>query len=157
MPVQFEPIGKVVTENGRYFIELDKSVFPAVTGLDAFSHLLVLWWFHLYDSPQARQYYITEKPYVHGPDKIGVLATRSPVRPNPIAVTACALLGVDPENHRLEVGWIDAENDTPVLDIKPYEPSDDRVRDVVMPDWCRHWPSCLEESAEFDWAGEFNF
>ena len=73
------------------------------------------------------------------------MATRSPIRPNPIAVTACALLAVD------------AENGTPVLDIKPYEPSDDKVRDVKMPDWCAHWPACLEESENFDWSKEFNF
>ena len=157
MPVEFNPIGKVLIEDGRFFVELDKRFADAVLGLEAFSHIQVIWWFNLYDSEESRNYLVMDKPYTKGPDKIGVLATRSPVRPNPIAVTACALLGVDRKAGRLEVAYIDAENDTPVLDIKPYEPSDDRVRDVVMPDWCAHWPGCLEESADFDWQSEFNF
>lgn len=157
MSVTFNPIGTVKTEDGRFFIELEKSVFTATLGLGEFSHILVLWWFNLYDSPEARGYFVMDKPYVKGPEKIGVLATRSPIRPNPIAVTACALLAVDAEKCRLEVAWIDAENGTPVLDIKPYEPSGDKVRDVKMPDWCAHWPACLEESENFDWNKEFNF
>jgi tRNA (Thr-GGU) A37 N-methylase len=86
-----------------------------------------------------------------------VLATRGPVRPNPIAITACGLIGLDKQSRRIEVDWIEAENSTPVLDLKPYYPSDDRVRDVKMPDWCAHWPEWYEESGDFDWGAEFNF
>lgn len=157
MSVTYNPIGKVKIDNGRYHIELEEKYFEASLGIDEFSHILVVWWFNLYDSPESRNYLILDKPYKNGPEKIGVLATRSPVRPNPIALTACALLGVDKISHRLEVAYIDAENGTPVLDIKPYEPSDEVVRDVIMPAWCRHWPKCLEESADFDWSKEFNF
>jgi tRNA-Thr(GGU) m(6)t(6)A37 methyltransferase TsaA len=157
MSVTFNPIGKVKLENGRYFIELEEDLFESTLGLDAFSHIQVLCWFNLYDSPESRRYLVLDKPYAKGPDKTGVLATRSPVRPNPIALSACVLLGVDSKNRRLEVAYIDAEDETPVLDIKPYEPSDDLVRDVKMPAWCRHWPKCLEESADFDWSKEFNF
>lgn len=88
---------------------------------------------------------------------MGVLASRSPVRPNPIAITACTLIALDKENHRLEVAYLDAEDGTPILDIKPYEPSIDRVRDVKMPAWCNHWPNSLEENTDFDWNREFNF
>lgn len=157
MSVTFNPIGKVKLKNGRYFIELEERLFEATLGLEDFSHIQVLCWFNLYDSPESRDYLVVDKPYKKGPGRIGVLATRSPVRPNPIALSACALLGVDKKNHRLEVAYIDAENETPVLDIKPYEPSGDLVRDVRMPAWCAHWPKCLEESADFDWDGEFNF
>jgi tRNA-Thr(GGU) m(6)t(6)A37 methyltransferase TsaA len=157
MTVTFSPIGHVKTGNGRYFIELEEKHLEAALGVDEFSHIQVLWWANLYDSPEARNYLVLDKPYKKGPDKIGVLATRSPVRPNPIGVTACALISVDRASRCLEVAYIDAEDGTPVLDIKPYEPAEDRVRDVVMPAWCRHWPSCLEESADFDWYSEFNF
>ena len=98
-----------------------------------------------------------DKPYTNGPEKVGVLASRSPVRPNPIAVTVCPLTALDQENFSLEVGYIDAEDGTPVLDIKPYEPSIDKVRDVTMPKWCRHWPDCLEANEGFDWSREFCF
>jgi tRNA-Thr(GGU) m(6)t(6)A37 methyltransferase TsaA len=154
MSVTFNPIGKVKIEDQRYFIELEEKFLPAVLGLGEYSHIQVLCWFNLYDSEEARNYLVVEKPYKKGPDKVGILATRSPVRPNPIALSACALIGLN--GNRLELGYIDAEDGTPVLDIKPYEPSDDRVRDVVMPPWCR-WPEWLEDSASFDWSAEFNF
>lgn len=155
--VCFNPIGEVAIREGRYFIELTEELFAAALGLEAFSHIQMVWWFHLYDSDEARKYLVMDKPYVKGPDKIGVWATRGPVRPNPIAVTTCALIGVDSGNHRLEVAYTDAEDGTPVLDLKPYHPSEDRVRDVRMPDWCAHWPKYWEESGNFDWSGEFSF
>jgi tRNA (Thr-GGU) A37 N-methylase len=62
---------------------------------------------------------------------------------------------VDLENGLVIVPWIDAEDGTPILDIKPYHPSSDRVRDVRMPEWCAHWPQSLEDSAAFDWEAEF--
>ena len=157
MTVTFNPIGQVKIDKGRFFVELEEMYLDAVLGIEEFSHIQVLWWANLYDSPESRNYLVLDKPYKKGPDKIGVLATRSPVRPNPIAISACALVSLDRRTRRLEVAYIDAENGTPVLDIKPYEPSNDTVRDAVMPVWCRHWPKCLEESASFDWGREFNF
>ena len=157
MSVSFDPIGKVVIENGRYYIELQERFYEATLGIREYSHIQVIWWFHLYDSPESRNYFVIDKPYTKGPEKAGVLATRSPVRPNPIAVSACQLIGSDEKTFRLEVGYIDAESGTPVLDIKPYEPSIDKVRDVTMPVWCRHWPDCLEANDGFDWSAEFNF
>jgi tRNA (Thr-GGU) A37 N-methylase len=64
---------------------------------------------------------------------------------------------MDQPNQRIEVAYLDAENDTPILDIKPYHPSSDRVRDIKMPEWCRHWPTWYEDSQAFDWSKEFNF
>lgn len=155
--VCFNPIGKVVIEGGRYFLELDREAFAAARGLEEFSHIQMVWWFHLYDSEETRKCLVLDRPYVKGPEKIGVLATRSPVRPNPIAITACALVGVDPRSRRLEVSYTDAENGTPILDIKPYHPSEDRVRDVKTPAWCAHWPQYWEDSGDFDWGAEFAF
>jgi tRNA-Thr(GGU) m(6)t(6)A37 methyltransferase TsaA len=155
MPVTFDPIGTIRKENGRSYIAFDKKYVDAMLGLDAFSHILVIWWFNLYDSTESRNYFVLDKPYQKGPDKLGVFATRSPIRPNPIAVTACGLVGVDQEECRLEISYTDAEDGTPVLDIKPYEPSIDRVRDALMPLWCAHWPDCFEENENFDWSEEF--
>ena len=155
MSVMFEPIGRVIHENGRFYIQLREDVFPATKGLDTFSHIQVLWWYHLYDSAETRAMRVVEKPYQGGPDEIGVLATRGFARPNPIALTACGLVELDRERHRIEVAYMDAEHDTPVLDIKPYHPSADRVRDARVPGWCAHWPGCLEESGTFDWSTAF--
>ena len=155
--VTFDPIGTVRTKNGRFFLEFRREIFPALRGIHEFSHIQVLWWFDQFDSPDTRRHLIMDKPYKRGPEKVGVLATRGPVRPNPIAVTACALTGVDESECTLEVAYIDAQSGTPILDIKPYHPSGDRIRDVRMPEWCSHWPAWQEESGDFDWAAEFNF
>jgi tRNA (Thr-GGU) A37 N-methylase len=77
------------------------------------------------------------------------------MRPNPICITATSVLHVYMDNGPIIIPWLDAENDTPILDIKPYHPSSDRVWDVQMPAWCQHWPGSLEESADFDWEAEF--
>ncbi len=53
------------------------------------------------------------------------------------------------------VAYIDAEEGTPIIDIKPYHPATDRIRDVQVPEWCDHWPKWYEDSAEFDWQAEF--
>ncbi len=55
----------------------------------------------------------------------------------------------------IHIPFIDAEADTLIIDIKPYHPAIDRVRDLVLPDWCSHWPQWHEDSADFDWASEF--
>jgi tRNA (Thr-GGU) A37 N-methylase len=62
---------------------------------------------------------------------------------------------VDVEKGLIVVPWIDAEDGTPILDIKPYHPSTDRIREVKMPRWCQHWPQWYEDSGEFDWSAEF--
>lgn len=47
------------------------------------------------------------------------------------------------------------DDQTPVIDIKPYHPATDRVKDVRVPDWCSHWPQYYEENETFDWQAEF--
>ena len=157
MAAVFEPIGYAKQENGRYFIQLNAEIMDATLGLEEFGHIQVVWWFHLTDNEDNRQILVMDAPYKGGPERIGVLATRSPVRPNPIAITVCALIAVDRGNNRLEVSYLDAEDGTPILDIKPYHPSSDKIRDVRMPAWCANWPDCFEESGTFDWSQAFNF
>ena len=55
------------------------------------------------------------------------------------------------------LAYIDANDNTPLLDIKPYTPSMDRIESPTVPDWCSHWPKSLEESSDFPWENEFNF
>ena len=55
------------------------------------------------------------------------------------------------------LAYIDAENGTPVLDVKPYTPSLDRVERPDVPGWCAHWPKSAEASGDFDWEKVFNF
>lgn len=88
---------------------------------------------------------------------MGIFATRSPIRPNPIALTAVEIIHVDYQSGIIQIAYIDANDGTPVLDIKPYTPNLDRVETPVVPEWCSHWPKSLEESGTFAWEQEFNF
>ena len=88
---------------------------------------------------------------------MGVFATRSPVRPNPVAITPVQVLRVDPMTGTVDIPFIDAEDKTPIIDLKPYSPSLDRVREANTPPWCAHWPQWAEDSAAFDWEAEFSF
>ncbi len=148
-----EPIGYVRADAAGYRLEIAPEYRAALQGLDGFGHVLVLWWCHLYDD--YREVLESPRPYTHGPEVMGIFATRSPLRPNPIAVTPAAVLDIDQEQGVIHIPYIDAEDGTPILDIKPYHPSVDRVRDIKMPVWCAHWPQWLEDSADFDWGAEF--
>ena len=154
---ELRPIGTVHSGAHRFEIQLDPGYRSALAGLKGFSHVLTLYWLHLNDSDEARSVLVSDKPYRRGPDTLGVFATRSPFRPNPIAVSPSRILDVDMKSGVITVDYVDAEEGTPVLDLKPYHPSSDRVRDAQVPAWCAHWPQCLEESASFDWGAEFNF
>jgi tRNA-Thr(GGU) m(6)t(6)A37 methyltransferase TsaA len=148
-------IGQVKVSNGAYQLQIEKEYIPALTGLDGFNTLTVLWWANLLDSDEARAVLTCSRPYKQAPEEMGIFATRSPVRPNPICVTAVSVLHIDHENGKIAVAYIDAEDGTPLLDIKPYFPATDRVRDVTVPEWCRAWPQWVEESAAFDWESVF--
>ena len=82
---------------------------------------------------------------------------RSPIRPNPIALTTSEVIGIDYENGIVQIAYTDANDASPVLDIKPYTPSLDRVEEPGVPGWCSHWPKSIEASADFAWEEEFNF
>jgi tRNA-Thr(GGU) m(6)t(6)A37 methyltransferase TsaA len=149
------PIGTIHAGESGCYLEIAPEYRRALRGLEGFSHLQVLWWCHLCDTPRLRAILEADQPYRTAPPELGIFATRSPVRPNPIALTPVAVLRLDPEAGRIDIPYIDAEDGTPVLDIKPYHPSVDRVREVAVPAWCRHWPRWCEDSAAFDWEAEF--
>ena len=155
--IQLNPIGKIANGNGQTKIVLYPQYAPGLQGLDGYGHVQVLWWADGCDNDADRRVLLEEKPYKNGPARLGVFALRSPERPNPIAVSVAAVARVDEAEGTLELRWIDAFPGTTVLDLKPYTPSVDRVGNPVTPEWCRHWPKSVEESAGFDWAAEFNF
>jgi tRNA-Thr(GGU) m(6)t(6)A37 methyltransferase TsaA len=155
--ISISPIGYVrVKETGTY-LELVPECKSALQGLDGFSHVNVFWWGHLYATDEYRAIVECDQPYKHAPKKLGIFATRSPVRPNPIALTAVPIIKIDHEQGRIQVAFIDAENETPILDLKPYHPAVDRIREASVPAWCKHWPQWYEDSADFDWESEFMF
>jgi tRNA-Thr(GGU) m(6)t(6)A37 methyltransferase TsaA len=90
----------------------------ALQGLDQYSHLWVLCWFHQNDTPQKKK---TLQVHPRGNSAIpltGVFACRSPARPNPLAMNLCRILGV--REDLVVIDAIDAFDQTPILDLKPY-------------------------------------
>lgn len=151
------PIGRVSVHEDGAALVLDSRYRDALQALDGFSHVQVIWWFSDFDTAEARSVLEVPKPYTHAPDTMGVLATRSPVRPNPLGLTTVQVCSIDHERGAIEVAYIDAHDGTPILDIKPYTPSIDRVEAPNVPAWCGHWPRSVEESGDFDWEAEFTF
>ena len=154
--LQVHKIGAIVCDEEGMRIVLDKAYAPALTGLDGFSHIQVLWWFSECDNPKDRSARTATKPYTQSPDVLGTFATRAPMRPNPIALDCVQTTYIDHENAVIGLTYIEAFDGSPVLDIKPYTPSLDRVENPTVPDWCGHWPKCYEESGNFDWENEMN-
>jgi tRNA (Thr-GGU) A37 N-methylase len=64
-------------------------------------------------------------------------------------VTTCFLLDVDEGSGIVHLAWIDAFDGTPILDLKPYIPVSDRIRDVGVPEWFTDWPEWMEDGADF--------
>ena len=142
-PVALTPIGYVrnrVKEpmpDGWADVEsrvvLRPELAPMLLGLADYSHVIVAFWPHLVPDDVRGS-----KPQLHSRDDdqnslMGVLATRSQIRPNPILTTPVPLLAV--EANVLKVRGLDAIDGTPVLDIKPYLPHYDAVPDARVPQW----------------------
>jgi tRNA (Thr-GGU) A37 N-methylase len=115
-------------------IRLDGARFTAesLAGLDAFSHLEVVFHFHLADP--GRVHTAARRPRGN-PDwpAVGIFAQRGKDRPNRLGVSRCRLLGVDGLDVR--VRGLDAIDGTPVLDVKPYMAEFGPLGEVTQPAW----------------------
>lgn len=157
MEFDIQKIGTVEAGDEGFYIQVDDAVKQGLIGLEGFSHLNIVWWGHHYDDASYRDNLVIDKPYKTGPEQIGVFATRSPMRPNPILLTVISVMKLDIGKGRIYTPYIDAEEGTPVLDIKPYFPCSDISSGADTPKWCAILPKSIEESAEFDWSTFFNF
>lgn len=99
----------------------------AVIGLDRFSHLWIQFLFHL--NPRRDWQPMVRPPRLGGNRKLGVFATRSPFRPNPIGLSAVQLNSIQTQANQvwLHILGADLVDGTPVLDIKPYLPYADAL------------------------------
>ena len=92
----------------------------AVRGLDAFSHVWLSFVFH---RTAGRWSPTVRPPRLGGNERVGVFASRSPFRPNPLGLSLVELLAIDTRDGvLLTFGGVDLLDGTPVLDIKPYIP-----------------------------------
>ena len=126
------PIGIVKKiDDKRDKIEIFSRYQAALEHLeDGFTHVVLLWWAHQNDNPTSRSV-LKGKPPGHPAPVMGVFATRSPHRPNPIMLTVVRLLEVTSTG--IVVKKFEAFEGTPLLDIKPYLPNSDCFINAKVP------------------------
>jgi len=137
----FKPIGYVRTDADEDQIRKDrKSVISeiiiseelneALDGMEDFSHLFIIFYMHKAFAEQ-----LNLKVHPRGRldlPLVGVFATRSPYRPNPIGLTLVEL--IKRNGNKIKVRGLDAIDGTPVIDIKPYDPLD-LALEARVPEW----------------------
>lgn len=105
-------------------VVLDPRWVAGLQGLETVSHVVVLYWMD-----RARRDLVLQAPH-HYAELRGTFALRSPVRPNPIAVSVARLVGI--AGNTLSVVGLDCVDGTPLLDLKPYFASTDSVPDAAV-------------------------
>lgn len=106
------PKGLGAKHQAEGFLQIRPEFEPGLTDIEGFSHLIVIWAFD-----RTSEVSLMEKPPSDDRPH-GVFATRSPRRPNPIAITVVEL--IERQGPRLRVRGIDMLDGTPILDLKPY-------------------------------------
>lgn len=124
--------GRVPQIRARIVFEPEYRSVEALRGLDGFSHLWILWQFS--EGETDRWSPTVRPPRLGGNRRMGVFATRSPYRPNPIGLSCVKILSVisdSSDGPYIEVSGADLMDGTPIYDIKPYLPAADCVADAV--------------------------
>ena len=123
--------GLVDSLRARIVFEPEYRVKEALRGIEDFSHLWLIWEF----SEAKRETWspTVRPPRLGGNKRMGVFATRSPFRPNPVGLSSVRLVGIehsDTEGDVLIVSGADLMDGTPIYDIKPYLPFTDSHPDA---------------------------
>jgi len=123
--------GLVPELTGRVVFEPEYRNPDALRGVEGFSHLWLIWQF----SEAARDEWspTVRPPRLGGNERMGVFATRSPFRPNPLGLSCVKLEGVEwdaPDGPALRVSGADLMDGTPIYDVKPYVPYADAHPDA---------------------------
>ncbi|QOR95044.1 tRNA (N6-threonylcarbamoyladenosine(37)-N6)-methyltransferase TrmO [Thermosphaera chiliense] len=155
--IEVKPIGVVHVEAGDEEVKKSVNGVPGVVeifpeyeqglkGLEGFSHIILVTFLHKTSDRDRETLLVKPRRLVkygftlEELPLIGVFATDSPHRPNPIGVSIVELARV--EGRFLHVKGLDVFNGTPVLDLKPYTPGR-VVREVRLPEW---YASLLEKA-----------
>ena len=139
--VKTEAVGDEVKDKNRISqIIIHAEFAEALEGIEEFSHLFVLFWLNQVSCENKRL-----KVHPRGRKDLpllGVFATRTMLRPNPIGLTLVELVKI--EGNVLTVRGLDALDGTPVLDIKPFDPWD-TAKDAKVPRW---WTKMKNEKTQ---------
>lgn len=151
--IEFQIIGKVSSDFKEKFciprqaglapsskgvLKLDSKMCSeqSLYGLDTFSHMII----NFIPHQATFTSFSVRPPRLGGNKKMGVFATRSPFRPNPIGSSTVKIDKVDPLNNKIYFSNHDLLDGTPVIDIKPYVPEWDSVTEA-----CAGWTGSYPE------------
>jgi tRNA (adenine37-N6)-methyltransferase len=126
-------IGRIINSENTCRIEVDEKYQDAFLGLEQFSHIDVFYWLHENDHPAGRSVLRVHPRADKTNPLTGVFATRSPLRPNPIAVSRCRIEAVS--GNTITINAIDARDGSPLVDIKAHIPSRDEAENIRIPEW----------------------
>ncbi|QCA19784.1 tRNA (N6-threonylcarbamoyladenosine(37)-N6)-methyltransferase TrmO [Citrobacter freundii] len=131
--------GLVKSANGELHLLAPYNQAEAVRGLEAFSHLWVIFVFH--QTMEGGWRPTVRPPRLGGNARMGVFATRSTFRPNPVGMSLVELKGIvcQKDNVVLQLGSLDLVDGTPVVDIKPYLPFAEALPDATA-SYAQHAP-----------------
>jgi tRNA-Thr(GGU) m(6)t(6)A37 methyltransferase TsaA len=132
--------GLVPEAEGRVEFLPEYSAPEFVRGMEAFSHLWLITGFHL--NPKWTGSAVVRPPRLGGNETVGVFASRSPNRPNPVGLSVVRILGIEPGVIR--VAGVDFVDGTPVFDLKPYLPWSEAIPDAKS-DWAPEPPTLTAE------------
>ena len=140
--VKTSAIGDEVRDKTRTSqLVISKELTTALDGVDGFSHLFALFWLHKTSAKQQKLLKVHPRRRKDLP-LLGIFATRTMTRPNPVGLTLVELVKV--EGNVLTVRGLDAFDGTPILDIKPFD-SWDTAETAKVPEW---WTKLKKEKAQ---------
>lgn len=111
-----------VVEEIRGSIQLEKEFASpeAIRGLDGFDYLWLIWGFSLNKPGSASSSLTVRPPRLGGNERVGVFASRSPYRPNPLGLSSVRIESIDFDGGCIYIKGADLADGTPIYDIKPY-------------------------------------
>ncbi len=144
--IRIQPIGLVRNEfeseipqgyeDSLSEIIINEDLIGGLHKIEENSHIVVVFWMHRIKEKDRNIMKMHPKGREDLP-LLGVFATRSPRRPNPMGIRAVRL--VERKNNILKVKGLDALNGTPILDIKPYSSKHDLIKDALTPWWVKRF------------------
>jgi tRNA-Thr(GGU) m(6)t(6)A37 methyltransferase TsaA len=128
-------------------VQLKEEYKNALLEVENFGHIIVVWWGDKYEDYRNQIEMQMKPPYA--PNVLtGLFATRSPIRPNPINISVCKIKKVDHEKGIVTINQIDAFDGTPILDLKVYFPTCDRVKEPLVPQRFIEWGNWIPPEGE---------
>jgi len=148
--MEISSIGEVKRDGDKVILIVSPQYRNAMKGLEMFSHISVLWWGNREHVEDMRTKMTINPPYAEDVT-LGLFATRAEYHPNPICLTACPIISIDEAKGEIQVANIDADDKTPLVDIKGYYPVFDRVDKAKTPDWGWPMPESVPETGVEIW------